>query len=428
MLSPIFFIKIKDNKIYLNETDFIPFSQTNIPEDSLGFKSNLDITWEVKSSFHDLDSKKIELEIANYSPDEFTSFLSQKLNPEIEKIEFKELLWSEVEPLLSYYKKIDLMHLCKEEQEKDDLSSSENKFQIQPQSLDFSTSSLNVPKKYHEVFNFLFSNIEFHDGYISFSEKFNFFNHPIEFKIFNPHLLKEFEYIKSYFPKVMGIKKFTVLADIEITDNRITERKATSPHIELIDHNFIEKISRKRILDFPKIKSDLEDSIFDLDELITMSDIPNIDSLPNQTEADVIKIFLEEREIRNQKQIEFLAFEKQSPKEKIKFNLKPKFGFIFLLEGKSNFYCWELLNDNATYIWSLKNSKPNETLLKKVEEIITQIALIGRQQYRKFYKENASTLDYSFHALYHDKVNVNPEVGFEDWKNNLEALLKNDLH
>jgi len=94
MLSPIFFIQIKDKKIYLNETDFIPFSQTNLPEHSLTFKSNEDIIWEVKSTFHDLNSKEIQLEVINYHPAEFTSFLTQELKPEIDKIEFKYLLWS----------------------------------------------------------------------------------------------------------------------------------------------------------------------------------------------------------------------------------------------------------------------------------------------------------------------------------------------
>jgi hypothetical protein len=66
MLSPIFFIQIKDKKIYLNETDFIPFSQTNLPEHSLTFKSNEDIIWEVKSTFHDLNSKEIQLEVIHF--------------------------------------------------------------------------------------------------------------------------------------------------------------------------------------------------------------------------------------------------------------------------------------------------------------------------------------------------------------------------
>lgn len=430
MQSPIFFIQIKDKKIYLNETDFIPFPQTNLPEHSLTFKSNEDIIWEVKSTFHDLNSKEIQLEVINYHPAEFTSFLTQELKPEIDKIVFKDLLWSELEPLLSFYQKIELMPLCKEEVKKEHLPAPPKRHQMQPQitNLDFSTTSVDIPKRYHEVFNFSFSNVEFHDGYISFSELFKFFNHPIEFKIFNPHLLKEFEYIKSYFPKVLGIKKFTVLAEIEITGYRITDRKATSPHIDLIDQNFIGKVNKRRVLNFPKIKSDFEGSIFDLDELIKSSDIPNLNSLPSQTEIEVIKILLEEREIRNQKQIEFLAFEKQSPKEKIKFNIKPKFGFLFLLEGKSNFYCWELLNDNATYIWNLKNQKPKEILLETVEEIISLIAKIGRKEYKKYYKENGIELDYIFNAIHHSKVNVNPEVGFENWKSNLEFLLNQSIN
>jgi len=423
MQSPIIFIQIKDKRIYINETDFIPFLQTNIPEHSLSFKVNENIIWEVKTVSHDLNSKIIQLEVTNYNPDEFTTFSFQELKFEIEKIEFRELIWSELEPLLSSYKKIDLMPLCKKEQEKDDLSSSENRFQTLPQNLDFSIASSDVPKKYHEVFSFPFSSIKFHDGHISFLEKFKFFRGPIEFKIFNPNLLEEFEYIKSYFPKVMGIKKFNVLADIEITDYRITGTKATSPRIDLIDHNFIEKINRRRVLDLSKITADLVGSIFDLEELTKSSGIPNLNSLPNQTEEDVIKIFLEERDIRNQKQIEFLAFEKQSPLEKIKFNLKPKFGFIFSLEGKSKFYCWELLNHNATYIWSLKNQNSSIDLFETVEEEISLIAKIGRKEYRKYYKENSLNLEYTFYALHHNKVNVNPEIGFENWKNKLEGLI-----
>ena len=423
------FIRIKEEKIFLNDTDFILFSNTNLPKQSLSFKTNQEIIWEVKSTSFDKSNKTIHLEVLDYHPQDTTSFSSQGVNSVIERIEFQKLAWSQLEPFLSYYRKLDLMQLCKEEEENSHQQAPQKKHQTQPPNfnLDFSTTSADIPKRYHEVFNFSFSNVEFHDGYISFSELFKFFSAPIEFKIFNPHLLKEFEYIKSYFPKVLGIKKFTVLAEVELTGFRITDRKATSPHIDLIDENFIGKINRRRVLNFPKIKSDLGGSIFDLDELITSSDIPNLNSLPNQAEVNVIKIFLEEREIRNQKQIEFLAFEKQSPKEKIKFNLKPRFGFIFSLEGKFKFYCWELLNHNATYICGLKNQNSSLNLFETVEEEISLIAKIGRKEYRSYYKENSLNLEYTFHALHHSKVNVNPEIGFENWKDNLEGLLKSDL-
>lgn len=431
MTNPKKFIRIKEKKIFLNDTDFILFSNTNFSEQSLTFKTHQEIIWEVKSTSFNKSNKTIHLEVVDYHPQDTTSFSSQGVKNVIERIEFQNLVWSQLEPFLSYYRKLDLMQLCKEEEDNSQHQIPQKEHQIQPQNLnlDFSTTSADIPKRYHEVFNFSFSNVEFHNGYISFSELFKFFSDPIEFKIFNPHLLKEFEHIKSYFPKVLGIKKFTVLAEVELTGFIVTDRKATSPHIDLIDENFIGKINRRRVLTFPKIKTDFEGSIFDLDELITSSDIPNLNSLPNQTEIDVIKILLEGKKIRNQKQIEFLAFEKQSPKEKIKFNLKPKFGFIFSLEGKgmSKFYCWELLNHNATYIWSLKNKDSSIDLFEKVEEEISLIAEIGRKKYREYYKENSLNLEYFFHALHHSKVKVNPEIGFENWKNNLEDLLKSDL-
>ncbi len=79
-------------------------------------------------------------------------------------------------------------------------------------------------------------------------------------------------------------------------------------------------------------------------------------------ERDILSLLAKQKHIRNQKQLDYLASVKQSADHVIRFSLKPLFGFIFCVSGQDmNHFCWELLNSNATYIWSTNNVQSSMT-------------------------------------------------------------------
>jgi hypothetical protein len=127
--------------------------------------------------------------------------------------------------------------------------------------------------------------------------------------------------------------------------------------------------------------------LFTADEVLSRID-GNTDSgnVFKQNERDIINIFLQGKDIRNKKQLEYLSGTKHNPQEKIRFTLKPIFGFLFCIVGeKFNHFCWELLNSHATYLWSFERSISTDNQFKRVENTINTIRVIGRDEYRKAY-------------------------------------------
>jgi len=144
-----------------------------------------------------------------------------------------------------------------------------------------------------------------------------------------------------------------------------------------------------------------------------------------QSEEDILNFLIETRNVRNAKQLQFLAGSKHSAKQKLRFTLNPLFGFLFFIEGETkNHFCWELLNSHATYLWSFNKIETEVKFqLKRVEETINIIRDIGRDVYKNDFRSNKIDNDLSFCIIEHSNINSDFKESFVEWQHRLKERL-----
>jgi hypothetical protein len=422
------FIKISNNKIYFTNSDFVGLEQTNFPENSLKFKYHLDTYLKVELSNYNEQLKSLDIEIKNYKPKEIQNFNNQELKKKINKLIFKKLEWDKLIQLLSNYQS-NLPKLIpeafkeeeeEEEEEEEDFTEIENENEEE-----IEYSEINSEQKIQDFdfeFTEKFNNAIFHLGYVSITKIIDIFYSPIELKIYNDKLLPEYDYIKNYFSNYYNNENFNITTKIEIKGNEIISIISHSKEIENINNEIIDSVKRERILntiDFID-NSENEKSTFTADEIL--SKIDNSLNIFKETEEDIINLILELKNPRNKKQLVYLSDKKHKSIEKIRFTLKPLFGFIFFIEGKEkNHMCWELLNSHATYLWSFEKFEPIYLVIKQSEININTIKQIGRQMYRNQVKMNQLQINSIFSIIKHPKSNL--KDNFDIWKSKLISKL-----
>lgn len=424
------FIRISEDKIYFTNHHFIDLSKTNFPENSLSFKYHLDIFLRVEISNYNQQSKSLDIEIIDYNPEDTHNFNNQELKKKINKINFKELEWYSLEKLLSSYKnnlpklipnafKKTLTQINKIDESVGEINNLE-KFNLVKND-EIGPSLIPVENK-TQILDFEFSeyfeNSTFHLGYISLNRKLNIESNEIEIKIYNKNIIPEYEYIKSYFSNYFKNEKFKISTRVEISNQEIVNIKNHSNEIEEINNNVIDSVKRQIIsntINF--IDEDENDKgTFTINEIF--SKIDNRNNIFEQTENDIISQILELRNPRNKKQLIYLASKKHNPIEKIRFTLKPFFGFIFFINGKEkNHICWELLNSHATYIWSFKKTIPVKKIIKQSKNEVNTIKQFGRKKYRIQVKMNELETNFKFIIINHSKSSK--KEGFDIWKDKL---------
>jgi len=436
-------LKISENKIFITPNDSISFCKTNFPRDCFSFKLNKEIYWQVELSNYDEITSSIDVNVLDYQPNDFSSFNNQLQKKAVEHLNFKELKWGELEPLLSWYKPIEFEQLTHNTNQRKQLSERRlsnrevldsalivDKPSINPK-LNFENDTPPNPNEKFMEFNlsfkYYFKDAYFKLGYVTFNKYIDDIGREVEFKIYNNEILPEYNYIKYYFPKVFNNrKKFTVNALVTLKRNNTIDVDSSSIEIESINEKLIDTIKKYRVR---KITGLVIDDKFE-NNLLTASDITSqIDDFngsddSKENELDIIKLLLAQKDIRNKKHLEYLSGHEHNPAEKILFTLKPIFGFLFFIEGESkNHYCWELLNSHATYLWSFDKYQPSHIQINRIEKIISLIREIGRNKYKSNYGKNLIDSDISFHVVNHSNSTSDIKDGFIDWKLRLKELL-----
>lgn len=425
------FIKISKNKIYVTNDDFIELSQTNFPENSLSFKYHLDIYLKVEISNFNNHLKSLDIEIIDYTPLNIHDFNNQELKRKIERIEFKELEWEELKRLLSSYqnnlptlipnafKKVQ--YLEEDFFENEDI---EEVNLIKNNEVGISTI---LNEEEIEILEFEFSeyfeNSTFHLGYISLRKQFEGLNYPLEIKIYNENILPEYEYIKSYFSKYFNNGLFKVFTKLELKKQEVLNIASISKEIEKINYEVIGSIKKQRILNVVNLVGNVENKkhTFTLDEIL--SKVDNSEVILQQSEEEVINLILELKNPRNKRQLIYLASKKHNSIEKIRFTLKPRFGFMFYITGRENVHiCWELLNSHATYLWSFNKTESIKFIIEQSETNISTIKEIGRKKYRRQVKMDVFKANFKFNIINHSKSKLSDN--FDNWEKKLLSKLK----
>ncbi|RZK01758.1 MAG: glycosyltransferase, partial [Flavobacterium sp.] len=226
----------------------------------------------------------------------------------------------------------------------------------------------------------------FGDGRITFKAKLKDYKVIRDFSVENENLRSEFENIKPWFVKRIG-KFFIVTINLKLVNGQIDDASAFSEDISTINNEMIESIKTQRVLMLVKtarIKDDKK-AVFDNDEVFGVLDEGQGTNVFESSADNIIEILIKNGLAKNIRQLEFLSKDKHSLNEKLRFTLKPLFGFLFKVETPTKqFFIWELLNSHATYIWEKEINDAD--FYQFVEHEISYIKENGRDEYRRYYK------------------------------------------
>ncbi len=270
-----------------------------------------------------------------------------------------------------------------------------------------------------ETFSVPIKDVKFTYGGVIVYKALKKFSYPLEFYIPNDDIREEFDAVKNYFANALGKKKIEVTVKIEIDNDEIISKEASSPDIERINNSMIESV-KFEIVRTPlkkKLNVEIDKSLFTMDEYF--EDL--IDkSVKSNIFYDDERKFLEDivtiSNTLHYKHLRYLSSRHLYHTMKLRFVLKP-FSFIFLLEGEKKYHIvWETLNTKeATYIWHVAKDKNTLRMaLKRVENILNIVRLQGKTEY-------ILTTEDPLTRIYHDYSDL--VEGFVKWKGQIESIL-----
>ncbi len=393
-------IKVTNSGIYLNPELCISWAQTNFP-DKLFFSINnsREIYWEVEQSSYDESNCQLKLKPKNYQSSELSNHKEQSPKKTIKSLQFSGIDWETLSGFLNYYirDKFFLEH---------NLISS-NPRHDEDRNFDFKIDQ-NISK------------LEFKMGLVQTHKAVQGLSNKLLIQIPNTFIIPEFEHIKPYFKKLFGKSKISIYITVG-NKNLRSSYAFYSPEIASIDENFLEAIKIidiQRRLKKPQL-IDIDKEIFSADDFFD-SEEPVLGNDYSMSDIELINQILESKYVRNRKQLEYLSGRLQSTHHKILFTRTPDFGFIFSIEGEQmQHFIWEMINSNATYVWSYDKSLNYKTARQLIEHKIAYI----KQQGRSKYILDESKDECIFNRIIHESANSNLIDAFPKWRHRLNEKL-----
>ena len=413
-------LKVNNKGLFYNEEACIDWKNTNLPSNDFLFYSHTDIYWEVELISFDKNEKKLFINIQNYNSSQLERFKKQQAKLPINSISIKALSEKQFKAQLSYYKLDSLNQFWTEEEEI--YTPTHQRVKLSPFEDSQQKNTFN-PQQTRKIIQIIqkekLMNTTFGLGVVKLSPFIEEIGYHLEMVIENDFIVPEFNHIKAYFSKALKTKKITIRATIELEGKDIKSIRARSEELEKINDDLIQivrSIAIEQAIEKPVVMA-IDKSLFTGDELFDNFQEENIGDVFDRSDDELLKEILALKGVRNAKQLQYLAGKLHESNIKLRFSLSPLFGFLFLVKGEQrNHYIWELLNSNATYIWSFdKDNGSIEKQFKEVEKILSYIRENGRQSYRQNYLNEGI----HFQLITHEQVNSKLVNSFPKWKNRL---------
>ena len=398
-------LKITNTGIYYNNNSLVDWKNTNFPsKDNFRFNERNGVFWEVEMLAFKKRQCALVVRVVEYDSNKKEGQLSQqKPKYPINKIYFKDLIWENLERLLSTYKHNAFKGIAQFRT----VSIKEEK--NAPLKVDYNTvliTRVEVNIKYP------LKKLTFKMGYIEFVKKIKGLQDPIKITLYNDHIIPEFDHVKPFFQKALGRKMIDVSGTILIKADGSNEVNCQSKVIAGINESVISSVKRLRLKAFIKPKViPVDKSLFTPDEYFEKTE-ESLGNTLSQSEEELFNNIVELDGIRNKRELTFLAGKLQNRKSGLKYTLSPNFGFLFYVKGEEmDHFLWELLNSHATYIWSIDRHNPNlEMKYKLLEREINFI----RDNGRNAFLGNLSESDFRFSKVKHGAQGI--VDGFPNWK------------
>jgi len=269
---------------------------------------------------------------------------------------------------------------------------------------------------FEQQVKFPLEQIEFRYGSFAFHFVINEINKELEFEIENDDIRPEFEVLKPYFSKMLGLKQVKIDLFAEFINEKLIAQMAHSSDLEKFNREIIESVKFKFVTKtfFGKVPiSKFQKNLLDITQL-QIGENGNIQLF--DSDEEFLENILKNKSFRHYRQIRYLANNHSNSILKIRFVLSP-FSFVFLLSGTEQFHIvMETLDtEEATYIWHIHK---DITLLRhKLKEIDLDINIIrndGRQAFLESQPQD-------FTRIVHDYSDE--RIGFVIWKDLLEEIL-----
>lgn len=417
-------IQLDNSKIDFSNNITLDYDNTNLPKHAFKFKSHKPIYWKLERKHYDSDTGTFTVTVIDY--DSLADTNANKLEPNylIRNLKFERLDWGKFEPLLYSYTLSQLKGSIFNHSDsllymKEGNSYQENSLKRAAPDLFFQKREP-VREDIEIDVRVKFEDAKFNVAKIGFSVLIRPLKQEKSLEIINLNLKPEFEHIKPFFVKRLG-KSFLAKIKLSLLNNQAEAITATSDDINSIDENLIDSIKKESILNLKHFKSERHDKIlYDTNELSAESKSL---SLLDSPAKNILEVFIANAKVKNVRQLEYLAKDKQTLNERVRFTIKPMFGFVFSAGVNNECFIWELLNSHATYIWRSNNLDNKFDLLQIVEEAITTIKNEGREPYKKYYSSIESP-PYDFRIIDHSSNNLTEDERFNEWKKKLEKLFE----
>ena len=409
--------KISNEGLRFSRQSLVSWASTNLPPSAFSFSNREEIYWEL--TMQSFEKNCLNVAVTDYEADPAAYQPERQARASVHRVHFAPL-----DPLLffgqlTHYKKADLVEVLLPKEEVPEPPNFAPA--ASPNFSDITPTWEARPETRRVNFTLPLLELTFRNGYVSGNHQPLGVEEKLPFVIHNDQLVAEFESIKAYF--AARLKRKTISVAATLTNDTPTGayelRKATSPQIAAIDESMIEILRVKTLRDLTGggLVRSIDKALFTPEDVFGSLDDDELGKalLPNDS-RDLLAAILANLEVRNARELDFLAGRLHGVDQKLRFVLSPNFGFVFLARGReANHFVLELLNDHATYIWSIPNTWGDDAeQYLAVERELATIAAAGRQQYKRLL-----SFEHYFWYVVHESSETGVVDGFPRWRNRL---------
>jgi superfamily II DNA or RNA helicase len=251
--------------------------------------------------------------------------------------------------------------------------------------------------------------LDFRYGSIAFSYLDSDLPDELVFEIENDHIRPEFDVLKPYLSKSIGVSKVEIDIHAEFEGEELIAQSASSADLERINRELIESVRfsfvEKRFFGGKSFQQETGDS----------STIQEDSQLYDSSE-EMLEDILSNKTVKHYRQLRYLADRHERSLIKLRFVINP-FAFVFLLSGNHQFHLvLETLDtEEATYIWHFPKEK---TMFKRQVMKIDEDLNVIRNKGRNLFLEGEPS---NFSRVIHDYSEE--RKGFVLWRDLLEERL-----
>ncbi len=421
-------LRVDNAGVHYSATGCFPWSMTNLPANAFRFRDREEVYWEVGLTDYAADAAALHLEVLHYEAEDLDFDPQRQMKRPVNRLVFAPLDAEAFKAQLMYYRLGELAAVLAPSSARpapadwdddDDFLDDDTDF-LDDELLDEEEAwELACPVPVRSVdFAFPFLDLKIGNGGVSGEVELPGVAKPLPFKIANEHLLAEFDAIKPYFVKALQRKTIRVAAQLSFPDGRPALSGASSAEIARIDERMLELFRARSLRDLLRgSPRTVDKSLFTPEDFFESLDDDALGkALLPQDGHDLLAALLQERPVRNARQLEFLSGRLHGSGQKLRYVLSPEFGFVFFAAGQdAHHFILELLDSHATYVWSIPRDwedLPAQYLA--VEREIAAIATVGRGQYRRYLH-----FEHAFWFVIHEAAESGVTDGFPRWKNRL---------